>query len=248
VPIIHAKDTDVNVDEFAFNTETLTARIVLTGNLADCTAFADTDQTFVEGKPGFTIDVDGFISFSSENYDGEMFTDLTTVGRRVGVYPDGHTENKFGWEGESNPGPQARTSDFASAMAISVTWQGDKPLIRAQVLQRNSGFSSTTTGTAVTHGSVSATQKVVGILRMFTAPGGSGSNNCVVTIQSDTSGFSSPTTRLTFATLNQASSVTHEVVEANGAITDTYWRSVVTLSGGGSRTFNLLIVMGIIDQ
>jgi hypothetical protein len=245
---IHAKAVDVLVDEFNFDSETNSAEVAILPSLAECTAFADADATFVEGKPGFTFTINGLFSTSSENYDGEMFTDLTTVGRRVGFYPDQFTDGKFGWEGETNPGPQERTSDLIGAIALNVTWRGDKPVIRSQVLDQGTGFSSTATGTAYEHGSVASTKKVVSILRLLAAPGGSGSNNCIVTIQSDTTGFSSPTTRLTFTTLNQSSIALHEVKEANGAITDTFWRSVITISGGGSRTFNLVIVMGIIDQ
>tara|TARA_Y100000310_G_scaffold126272_3_gene125055 strand:+ start:10097 stop:10843 length:747 start_codon:yes stop_codon:yes gene_type:complete len=245
---IHAKSVDVLVDEFNFESETNSAEVELVPSIAEVTAFADADATFVEGKPTFRFTLDGLFSTSSENYDGEMFTDLTTVGRRVGIYPDGFTDAKFGWEGETNPGPQERSSDLVTAIALNVTWQGDKPLIRSQVLDQNTSISSTETGTAYEHGSVSATQKVVGIVRLLAAPGGAGSNDCDVTIESDTSGFPSATTQLTFTTLDQTSTATHEVMEANGSIGDTFWRSVVTISGGGSRTFNLVIVMGIIDQ
>ena len=246
---IHAKSTNLMVDEFDFSGVNNVVDIEVDNNLGDVTAFGDTDQTFVEGKPTFKIDVQGLFSTSSPDYDGEMFTDLTTVDRQVSVYPNQFTGGEFGYEANVNPGPQARMSPFASAIVLNVTWQGDTPLIRSQVLTKNTSISSTNTGTAYQHGSVSATQKVFGVVRMLSSPGGSGSNDCDVTIESDDAeGFSSATTRLTFTTLNQASTATHETQEANGAITDDWWRAAVTISGGGSRTFDIMVTMGIAPQ
>jgi len=245
---IHAKATNILVDELDFSGVTNVVDINIDNGLADVTAFADTDAVFLEGKPTYTIDIQGMWDPASGAYDAEMFTDLTLVDRQVGIYPNEFTAGEFGYEANVNPGPQARTGNFTSAIVLNVTWQGDTPLMRSQVLTKNTGISSTNTGTAYEHGSISSTQKVVGVVRLLAAPSGSGNNNCVVTIESDTSGFSSATTRLTFTTLNQASTATHEVVEANGAITDTFWRAVVTISGAGSRSFNIMVSMGIQPQ
>lgn len=246
---VHAKGAAVLVDEFDFSGETNNVDINISNNLGDVSAFADTDATFVEGNPSFTVDVGGLFSLASEDYDGEMFADLTTVDRALGIIPEGRTEGNFGYEAMTNPGPQARTSQYASAVILNVSWQGDKPLIRSQVLTNNSSISSTDTGTAFQHGAVAATEKVFGRVRLLSAPGGAGNNDADITIESDSAeGFSSATTRLTFSTLDQTSTATHEDQEANGAITDDWWRALVTVSGAGSRTFDLLVVVGRLPQ
>ena len=75
--------------------------------------------------------------------------------------------------------------------------------------------------------------------------GGAGSNDCVVTVESDAdSSAGGETSQGIFATLNQASVATHEAIEVAGAITDTWWRVVVTISGAGSRTFDLVVSFG----
>lgn len=246
---IHAKSADVLVDEFEFDAVTNSVNVDIEGNHGKVTAYADTDETYVEGKPSFTLDIGGLFSTSSPGYDGEMFTDLTTVDRLVGVYPNQHTAGEFGYECNCNPGPQARTSEKTAAILLNVQWRGSTPIIRSQVLTKNTAISSTNTGTAYQHGAVGATEKAWAAVRLLSSPGGGGSNDCDVTIESDSAeGFSSATTRLTFTTLNQASTATHETQEANGAITDDWWRALVTISGGGSRTFDLLITMGILPQ
>jgi hypothetical protein len=244
---VHAKDTDIFVDEFQFDDVINSVSIDVTTNNADVTAFADGDSTFVEGSPGFTFDYSGLWDGTS-GYDAEMFVDLTTVDRRVGVYPRGATDGEFGFEGQTIPGAQARTGGFSQVVALNVAWKGTEPIIRSQVLDNVSAVTATTTGVKYNFGAVSATQKVVGIVRLLSAPGGSGSNNLVITIESDANASAgSETTRLTFTTINQASVALFEVKEAAGAFTDAWWRVVGTYSGGGSREFTYLVVIGIID-
>ena len=242
---IHAKAVAHYVDEFDFSGVSNSAALDFSETPGDVTAFADTDATFVEGKATFKFNIQGLFSTSSPNYDGEMFTDLTATQRRVGVYPGGATVGNFGYEGRTNVSEQARVSEKAAAIALNVTWIGDQPVVRGAVLFVNTAVASTTNGTKVQVGSVGSTQTAVGVLRLLSAPGGSGNNDCVVTIESDAdSSAGGETTRLTFTTLNQASGVTHEVKEAVGAFTDTWWRVVVTISGAGSRTFDLVITFG----
>ena len=242
---IHAKAVAHYVDEFDFSGVSNNAQLDFSETPADATAFADTDAVFLEGKATFRFNIQGLFSTASPNYDSEMFTDLTATQRRVGVYPGGATVGNFGYEGRTNVTEQPRVSETSSAIALNVTWIGDQPVVRGAVLFVNTAVASTTNGTKVQVGAVGATQTLVGVLRMLTAPGGSGNNDCVVTIESDAdSSAGGETTQLTFSTLNQASGVTHEVKEAAGAITDTWWRVVVTISGAGSRTFDLVITLG----
>jgi len=242
---IHAKSVAHYVDEFDFSGVSNSASLEFSETPADVTAFADTDATFVEGKPSFRWTINGLWSAASPNYDGETFTDLTATQRRVGVYPGGNTAGVFGYEGRTNITARPIVSETNSGIALHVTWIGDQAVVRGALLTVNTAISSTNTGTKFQLRPVASTQTLVGVLRMLTSPGGSGNNDCVVTIESDAnSGAGGETTRLTFTTLNQASSATHEVQEAAGAFTDEWYRAIVTISGAGSRTFDLVISVG----
>lgn len=99
---------------------------------------------------------------------------------------------------------------------------------RQKVVLPKASVSATTTGTGYQLGAVTATQKIVAVLHVFSVTGGS----WVLTVESDdNSGFTSATTRATFTA---ATDVTRQVIETNGAIADDYWRVVLTKTGGTS--------------
>ena len=241
----HGKSCAVYVDEFDFAGVSNAVEIDFEVAEAEITAFSDAYKNYLQGKATFRFRVSGLYSKTGPDYDGEMFTDLTSSQRRVGIYPGGPTEGNFGYEGRSNVGKDSLPVDLSAAIALNVEWVGDQPVIRAQLLKIDTAIAATVNGTKFQHGAVASDETLVGVLRLLAAPGGAGSNDCVVTIQSDADSIAGgETTRLTFATLNQASVALHEVVEAAGAVTDAWWRAVVTISGAGSRTFSLVIGIG----
>ena len=80
---ITAKSAGLLVDEFDFSGVSNSMDLDFAEAPADVTAFADSDMTYIQGKPTFTFNVNGLWSTASPNYDGEMFTDLTATNRRV---------------------------------------------------------------------------------------------------------------------------------------------------------------------
>ena len=242
---IHGKSVAHFVDEFDLSGVSNSADLEFSEPPGEVTAFADVDATFVEGKATFRFNINGRFSTASPNYDGEMFIDLTSAQRRVGIYPGGDTEGEFGYEGRTNITASPRVSETPSAIALHVEWIGDQAVARTALIYKDTAVASTENGSKFQVGAVAAAETAVGVLRLLAAPGGSGSNDCVVTIQSDANASAGgETTRLTFTTLNQTSVALSEVKEAAGAFTDSWWRVVVTISGGGSRTFNLVITLG----
>ena len=210
---------------------------------ADVTAFADTDMTYIQGKPTFTFNVNGLWSTASPNYDGEMFTDLTATNRRVGIYPGGLSDGTFGYEGATNISASPRVSTIGDAIACNVTWQGASAPFRSTIL-RYATDSSSANGTQYTLGTIANTNTIIGVLRLLEI-GGSGNNTLDVKIQSDTSGFSSATDQLTFTQLNQGSGATFETKTATGpGGSDNIWRVVVTIAGAGSRSFKFIVGFG----
>lgn len=241
---IHAKSVLHLVDEFDFSGVSNQATLDFPNNISDVTSFADTDQTYTEGKSSFSFNIQGLLDASG--YDAEMFTDLTATARQVGVYPGGGTAGNYGYEGSTIISEQARSTEISTAIALNVTWKGVAPAVRAVLLGVDTAVGATANGTKYQRGAAGAGDTIVGVLRLLAAPGGSGNNTMTVTIESDANASAgSETTRLTFTQLTQASSALSEVKTAAGAVTDTYWRVVFTYAGAGSRTFNLLVGFGI---
>ena len=240
---ITAKSAGLLVDEFDFSGVSNSMDLDFAEAPADVTAFADSDMTYIQGKPTFTFNVNGLWSTASPNYDGEMFTDLTATNRRVGIYPGGLSDGVFGYEGATNISASPRVSTIGDAIACNVTWQGASAPFRSTIL-RYATDSSSANGTQYTLGTIASTNTIIGVLRLLEI-GGSGNNTLDVKIQSDTSGYSSPTDRLTFTQLNQGSGATFETQTAAGpAGSDNIWRVVVTIGGAGSRSFKLIVGFG----
>lgn len=244
----HARAVRFFKDELDFSGVTNAVVITLEPDLADGTVFSDTDATFLEGKAKFGLDFQGLFSTASPNYDAEMFADLTALNRQLGIYTGEAVDGTHGWEGAANPASAPVESNLETAIALHMQWNGTGALLRTTVLEKDTAIANTVTGSARNAGAIGATKEGVAIARMLSAPGGAGSNDCIITIESDNAeGFPSASTRATFTTLDQTSSPTDtpEVKTIAGAVTDDWWRSVVTISGAGSRTFDLLIVFGI---
>jgi len=111
-------------------------------------------------------------------------------------------------------------------------------LYRQTIDRAKATVTATTTSTGYQLGALSATQKIVAVLHVFAITGGS----WVLTVQSDdNSGFTSATTRITFAAVTTAPST--EVKVLNGAVTDDWWRSVQTKTGGTDLTY--MVALGI---
>lgn len=101
--------------------------------------------------------------------------------------------------------------------------------------------SSTGSSAGYQLGAVSATQRVYASLHVYSYAGTT--PTITVTLQSDdNSGFTTPTTRATFAVVGQA--ISSELVSAAGAITDTYWRLSWTLTGSGAA-YGIVGAIGI---
>ena len=241
----HAKSIAHYVDEFDFSGLSNSFDLAIDNNNADATAFADVDATFLEGKASYSATVNGFFTPTAGAYDAEMFADLTAVERRVGFYQSG-VKNSFGMEGKSNPSEQARASMVDGAIGLNVTWKGTDPIFRSVLLQIDPAIASTASSTKVQFGASASTQTIVGIIRLLATPGGAGDNDLIVTIESDVdSAGGGENVELTFSTINQASVALFEVKTAAGAVSNTWWRSVATMTGAGSRIFSIVVTLGI---
>lgn len=108
------------------------------------------------------------------------------------------------------------------------------PLVRGTVVH-NAAVAGDGSGSAYNLGAVSSTQYLYACLHVLAISG-----TLDVVVESDTSGFPSPTTRITFA---QASAVGAQLAtRVAGAITDTFWRVSYTRSG----TATFAVVVGIL--
>ncbi|MDP2950163.1 MAG: hypothetical protein Q8P22_11565, partial [Chloroflexota bacterium] len=116
---LHPKDADIYLDELDFSGVMNGVDISIDNPLADVTAYADVHGVFVEGKPGFTIDVNGLWSPSTPAYDSEIFTDLTSQSRQLGIYPETPTvTGSRGFEATTMITRSPTVADFSAVVGL----------------------------------------------------------------------------------------------------------------------------------
>ena len=137
--------------------------------------------------------------------------------------------------------PGAKIGD---PLAWAATVKGNKPLVRGTVLHPQ-GTPRTATGNGAGRqlGAVSAAQRLWCNYHMFSLSGGTGT--LTITVQSSPDNtFASPTTQITFTA---SSGMDAQAASALGAITDTWFRIVYTISvstGSPSWLFNVSAGVG----
>jgi hypothetical protein len=248
---ISAKSAGLLVDEFDFSGISNSMTLNFAESPVDVTAFADTDMTFIQGKPSFTFDVNGLWSTASPAYDGEMFTDLTATARRVGIYPGGLTEGNVGYEGATLISASPRVSTVGDVIACNVTWNGASAPFRGRIIEANTitcnGSTVVANGTGYNLGTIAATNTMIGVWRMVEL-GGSGTNTIALEIQSETNNtWGSPTTQINFGTVTQSTGASGAIITTTGtgpAASESWWRVKIQSSGTGSRTFKNYVSFG----
>ena len=124
---------------------------------------------------------------------------------------------------------------------ISASQSADKPVRATQMNDFDTNITTTTNGASQQLGAVSSTQKLYANIHVWSVAGTS-TPTLTAKIQSDdNSSFTSPTDRITFT---GATAIGAQYKTADGAITDTYYRVVLTVSGT-SPVFKTLVNVGI---
>ena len=87
----HGKDADFSFDSVAIEDELSAATLNFTGPEADITAFGDTYQTFLAGKPTAPYDVSGFADLASSQGAATIFGEVGLEAEEIDFEPDGST-------------------------------------------------------------------------------------------------------------------------------------------------------------
>jgi hypothetical protein len=121
------------------------------------------------------------------------------------------------------------TGEVGKVLSWTADAKGNWPMVRGQIMHpQGTARTATGSGTAIQLGAVSAAQKLYANLHVFSVAGTS-SPTLTVKVQSYTDNtFASPTDQITFT---GATAISGQSGSVAGAITDTWWRVVWTISG-----------------
>lgn len=126
----------------------------------------------------------------------------------------------------------------AEIASIMATGRGNGPMVTGKVLYPDvTAITSSGNSTGIQLGAISSDQTLWALLVVLAASG-----TLDVTVESDdNSGFTSATTRLTFA---QKTAIGAQLLSLAGPQTDDYWR--IAFTAGSTPNFTALVVAGII--
>lgn len=195
----------------------------------------------IAGNRSTTASAKGFLNYGSDGVtDLAQFTAIGATASDLMVLPTGGADAAVGFISSAiRPTYQIGGKD-GEAAAFEAEWAGTGMGSRGTVL-KNGTITSTSTGTIMLIGAVSATQ-TASFQIQTTAISGTSTPTLTVIVQSAALvGFGSPTTRASFTAQTAIGSQT---INLAGAVTDTYWRVSYTVSGT-NPSFTTAVVMGI---
>lgn len=213
--------------------------------MVDFTTF--NDGGFACVKPGIITGqstVSGFQDYAANTLDSDI-----SLGQLGSQYPQTVIPNPTGIVAAGDPcwisrgfvneiNPLQGAIGDAAGFTLPLAFDAAMPL--SKVLHPSTARTANGNGTAVALGGPTAAQSLYAALHVVAY---SGFTNVVVTIESDdASGFPSPATRITFATVTGR---TNEWKSLAGSFsTETHLRAVWTVTGAGSITF--VVAAGVI--
>ncbi len=209
--------------------------------LHDVTALGDAARRRLAGIHNVTYQHEGFVD-SSMAIDGILQGLVGSVDNPISVAPSAGAVGDLAYLFRGSVDTYSPSGEVGNPFQLSVGGEGSDGarLVRGSILF-NGTATATAAGSAVNAGAVASGKSLYAVLHVLSA---SASDTLDVLVQSDdNSGFTSATTRITFA---QASAIGSQWATAvAGPITDTYWRVNYTI-GGVSPSFQFVVIIGFI--
>ena len=211
-------------------------------DIQEATAFGDTTKVRLPGVLDVVANQQGWWDSISaaDSLDKDLFDDIGAASRNMSFSPDG---GQLGEIAFSFPILSAEYSPGAShgeVFAFSLTTNGTGILVRGSVMEKSAFLTGATNGTTRQVGAVAAEETIYSVIHA-TAIAGTNPTLDVV-IESAVTDFATITTRMTHPQLTAVGSNRQSVV---GAITDTWWRLVLTVGGTDTPSFTVFGMLGI---
>lgn len=209
----------------------------------DSTTFAS--GGWQESKAGLskvTASVEGFWDAGTDILpDDRMYGDLGVAGVPWTCAPLGPADGGLAYFTSVLRPAYSFGAQVGDMLAYKSRAVGDKPLVRGTLIHPATSAKTTTgTGTAQLIGAASASQRIYAALHVL-AVSGTAAPTLTVTVQSDTTGFPSPATSISFAA---ATAIGGQFLSVAGPLTDTFFRASWTISGT-NPSFVFVVVVGI---
>lgn len=212
-------------------------------DMLDVTTFADDQaRTFLAGLTQYDIQYGGFLNMDPDDTALDALVGASAAVLMSFGVEDAAAVGTIGYVAQGRVATYDRLGSIGDATPYTLSMTGHNFLGRGEVF-RNSTDTVTANGANSQLGALSASQTLYSALHVPATVSGT-SPTLDVTIESDDSGgFGTPTTRITHTQLIAEG---WELSSVAGAVTDDYWRAVITIGGTDTPTFPIFIVLAIV--
>lgn len=206
----------------------------------DCTVYGNDTRINKGALKTVQVQASGF--YDAVPQDSPLFGVIGVSDTPISIFAEATADGSVGYFFKAVAGEYSIGETVGEILKYSLGAGASDTLIKSQVLNDSTETATSNSG-GLQLGAVSAAQSLYAVMHV-TASGGTGDQTLDVTIASDDNGsFTSEITRLTFTQVT--TSVTSQIVSLAGALTDDYFRAVMTITGTGSPTFDIALMIGV---
>lgn len=236
-------DAGIWIDQFNLSGDFNTVSVSSAVEEKDATTFGDTTRIMKGGLKTVAISGAGFWDADgTDEPDDVLFSRVGSGATALTLSHDGTAEGSHAHLVQPTVSRYEFSPQVGEIKPFSMSAVAkDGPMVKGKIIH-NDTRTATGNGTGYELGAVASGQKFYAALHVVTVSGTSPS--LTVTIQSAPDNtFAAPTTRVTFTAATAAT--VEWGTPVSGAITDTYWRAVYTISGT-SPSFAFVVSAGIL--
>ena len=177
---------------------------------------------------------------AADSVDQDLFDKIGAASDLMSFSPDGGQLTEIAYSFQCQAAEYSPGATHGEVFAFSVSVQGDGPLVRGEVME-NGVFTTPVGGTTNNLGAVAAEETIYSTVHVVAASGTTPLLD--VTVESDvTDAFiGAETTRMTHPQFGAVGADRQSLV---GAVTDAWWRLLLTIAGG-SPSFTVFGSLGI---
>lgn len=201
------------------------------------TAFGDGTRTRLPGIIDISATHSGWwdIVSATDDLDSDLLTEIGAASSLMSMTDSGGTLGDISYALKIQSSAFSRGGSHGEIFAFTIAVSADGPVVRGVVME-NSSFTATADGTKRQVGAISATQSIYSSLHVTSVSGTSPTLDVIVESDATNSFSGSETTRLTHPQFT-ATGANQQILA--GAVTDDWWRLVMTITGSDTPTFNI---------
>ena len=237
-------DADVFIDKYEISGDLNQISLNVGAEMVEATTYGAAARI---KKPGlYTVEytLNGLCNFGTGLSDELLFGNVGVLNVPHTIVPENAQLGSTAYFFKANQGQYSPGGAIGELLKFTVNGAvSGAPAVRGFILEPGKTMrTSTFQSSQVLVGAAAASQKLYAVLHVLAVQGTT--KTLDVVIESDTTGFPSPTSKITFAHQTAVGSV--YATPLAGANTDTYYRVNATIGGTGSPGFTFCVAVGIL--